>query len=119
MTALEKSYAVDSATAGILYPDVVKFLHTLPFGLFLFTYQPVSFLQALTAKPGISALSLAVLPVPHRTHRFFFSQLFFRRIKLVNLTGYGSKSFSPFQPATGTVQIRVLAVVMVNVVQTM
>jgi hypothetical protein len=53
--------------------------------LFLFTDQPVPFLHALTAKPGISALSFAVLPVTCGIHCFFFGQLFFRRIKLVNV----------------------------------
>ena len=88
------------STTGVIYPGVVKFLHTLPFGLFLFTDQPVAFFHALTAKPGISALSFAVLPVTHGSHRFFFSQLFFRRFKLFNVMGYRSKSFSPFQPTT-------------------
>ena len=102
--SLNKYWAVDLATTGVFYPGVVKFLHTLPFGLFLFTDQPVAFSHALTAKPSISALSFAVLPVIHGIHRFFFSQLFFRLIKLVNVMGYSSKSFSPFQPATDTVQ---------------
>jgi len=90
---------------GICYCHVVKFLHTLPFGLFLFTNQSVAFLHALTAKPSISALSFAVLPVTYRIHRFFFSQLFFRLIQLVNVRIYGSKSISPFQPVTDTVQM--------------
>jgi hypothetical protein len=91
--------AADSATAGVFYPGVVKLLPALPFGLFLFSYQPVPFFHALTAKPGISALSFAVRPVTNGIHRFFFSQLFFRRIKSFNVTGYSNKSFSPFQPA--------------------
>jgi hypothetical protein len=63
--SLNKYWAVDLVTTGVSYTGAVKFLHTLPFGLFLFTDQPVAFLHALTAKLRIPALSFAVLPVTY------------------------------------------------------